>query len=182
MENLNLNLLLIIAGIVCVIKMADGYRKGMVREIISLVSLAVLSGVVALIAYGVSSYYDGKFYNTAVIVVLLGLLGVAHHLLRVVFFSAKMVTKLPVVHFGDKLLGVVFGIFEVVVALWILYTCIMMMDTGAIGQLILSYTEESPILLWVYQHNYLARWIERILDQFSFVPLDVINELSEIWG
>lgn len=177
MEGLNLNLMLIIAGIACIIKMVDGYRKGIVREIISLVSLVVLSVVVALIAYGVSSYYDGRFYNVAVIVVLLGLLGIAHHLLRVIFFSAKMVTKLPVVHFGDKLLGVVFGIFEVVLVLWIIYTFIMMMDIGAIGQLILSYTEESPILLWVYRHNYLAYWIERVLDQFKFVPLDVLGRL-----
>lgn len=180
MEGLNVNLMLVVVGIACILKIVDGYRKGIVREIISLASLVVLCAVAALVGYGASSYYDGKFFNVAVIVVLLGLLGIAHHLLRVVFFSAKMVTKLPVVHFGDKLLGMAFGVFEVVLVLWTVYTFIMMMDIGAVGQLVLAYTEENPFLLWIYRHNYLAHWIERILGEFDFV--DVIGGLLDFGG
>ncbi len=171
MNEWNLNIMLIIVAIAVLIKMVDGYRKGIVKEVISLVSLVVLSVVAAMIAYGVNSYHDGKVFNVVVIAVLLILLLVAHHLLGLVFFSAKLATKLPVVHFVDKLLGIVFGAFEVILVLWTLYAFMMMMDIGAIGQLIRECTQKSETLTWIYDHNYLAKGIEGFLDRFRFIPL-----------
>lgn len=171
MEGLNVNLMLVIVAIAAVIKAVDGYRKGMVREIISLVSMVVLCVVAALLAYGANSYNNGKIFNVAVIVILLILLMIAHRLLGLVFFSAKLATKLPVVHFVDKLLGVVFGVFETVLVLWTLYAFLMMMDAGALRQTVLSYTQKSALLTWIYEHNYLARGISVFLDKFRFLPL-----------
>lgn len=171
MNEWNLNIMLAVVVIAALIKMADGYRKGIVKEVVSLVSLIVLSVVAALIAYGVNSYHDGRIFNVAVIVILLILLLTAHHLLGLVFFSAKLATKLPIVHFADKLLGILFGIFEVILVLWTLYAFMMIMDIGAIGQTILACTEKSRLLTWIYDHNYLAKGIEGFLDRFQFVPL-----------
>lgn len=170
MSGLSINILLIIVIIAAIGKACDGYKKGMVKEIISLVSMLILCGVIALIA-GVSSYHDGKMVHVVVTVVLLGLLGIVHHLLSLVFFSAKLVSKLPVVSFVNKLLGIVFGVAEVVLVLWTVYTFAMMMDLGAIGQVILSYTEESQILTFLYRHNFLAYGIELLSDKFDFIPL-----------
>ncbi len=171
MSEWNLNLMLAVVAIAVLVKMVDGYRKGIVKEVISLVSLVVLSVVAALVAYGVNSYHDGRVFNVAVVVILLILLLTAHHLLGLVFFSAKLATKLPVIHFVDKLLGIVFGAFEVVLVLWTLYAFMMMMDIGAIGTMILEYTNKSRLLTWIYEHNYLAKGIEGFLDRFKFVPL-----------
>lgn len=168
---MNINFLMIVVIILAVYKVVDGYKKGMVKEIISLVSMAVLCAVAALIAGGVSSYNDGKIFNVVVVVILLVLLGIAHHLLKLVFFSAKLVSKLPVIHFANKLLGVVFGVFEVVLLLWTVYTFTMMLELGAIGQMIISYTQGNSVLVWIYEHNYLAYLIELLLAKFSFVPL-----------
>lgn len=167
----NLNIMLVIVVIAVFIKMVSGYKKGIVKEVISLVSLVVLSVVAALIAYGVNSYHDGRVFNVIVIVILLILLLTAHHMLGLVFFSAKLATKLPVIHFVDKLLGIVFGAFEVILVLWTLYAFMMMMDIGDIGQTILTYTEKSKALTWIYEHNYLAKGIEGFLDRFQFIPL-----------
>ena len=82
MSGLSINILLIIVIIAAIGKACDGYKKGMVKEIISLVSMLILCGVIALIAGGVSSYHDGKMVHVIVTVVLLGLLGIVHHLLR----------------------------------------------------------------------------------------------------
>ena len=177
LENLNINIMLIIVVLAAVYKIRDGYKKGMTKEIISLVSLIVLCIVGALIAGGVNNYFDGKFFNVAVMVFLLALVGIIHHLLGVVFFSAKLVAKLPVIHFADKLLGIVFGALEVILILWTVYTLVMMMDMGMVGQVILSYTEDSKILTWFYQHNYLAYGIELMMEKFSFVPLEELKSL-----
>jgi len=158
-----MNLLLIAAAVAALCKVVDGYKKGMVKEIISLVSLVILCVVAALIANGVNSYLDGQIVNVIAAVFLLCLLGIVHHLLGVVFFSAKLIVKLPVIHFADKLLGIVFGVFEVVLLLWTVYTFIMMMDIGTVGRIISDYTADSSILSWLYRHNFLAYLIENHL-------------------
>lgn len=178
-ENLNINLMLIIVVIAAICKIVDGCKKGMTKELISFVSLIVLCIVGALIAGGVNNYFDGKYFNVAVMVFLLALVGIVHHLLGLVFFPAKLVAKLPVISFVDKLLGIVFGALEVVLILWTVYTMVMMMDMGAIGQVILSYTADSKILTWFYRHNYLAYGIELMMEKFDFVPLE---ELKALWG
>lgn len=168
---MSINFLLIAVIIFALYKVTDGYKKGMVKEIISLVSMAVLCAVAALIAGGISNYNSGKIFNVVIAVVLLLLVVIAHQLLKVVFFSAKLLSKLPVVHFANKLLGVVFGVFEVILLLWTVYTLVMMMDLGAVEQIIVSYTQDSRLLVWLYEHNYLAYLIEILLARFSFVPL-----------
>jgi len=162
-----MNLLLIVAALFLLCKMVDGYKKGMVKEIISFVSLVILCVVLTLIANGVNSYFDGEYAKLVMVVVLLVVLGLVHHLLGVLFFSAKMIVKLPIVHWLDKVLGIVVGILETVLIIWTIYTFIMLMDLGAIGQQILIYTEESEILLWFYQHNYLAYLLEHFSSEIS---------------
>lgn len=164
---MNINFLLIIVVILAIFKMADGYKKGVVKEIISLVSMAVLCAVAALIAGGISSYNDGKIFNAVAAVILLVVLIIAHQLLKMVFFSAKLVSNLPVIHFVNKLLGAVFGVFEVVLLLWTLYTLTMMMKLGAVGEIIVSFTQESRVLVWLYEHNYLAYVVELLMAKLS---------------
>ncbi len=159
-----MNILLIIAAIAFLYKFVDGYKKGMVREIISLISMIVLCVVAGLIALGAKGYMERNIGGIILSVLLLFLIGIIHHFLGVVFFSAKAVTKLPVIHFADKLLGSVFGVFEVVLILWTVYTFLMLGNVGVIGGIINNYTAGSRILSWIYQHNWLAYGIERIIS------------------
>ncbi|MBE5884221.1 MAG: CvpA family protein [Lachnospiraceae bacterium] len=168
---MNLNLLLIIVFIVMVCGMVDGYKKGMVREIISFISLVITCVVVILLGNALNSYLDGEIINVIVMVLLLCVIGIVRHLLGVVFFSAKVISKLPIVHWVDKLLGIVVGILETVLIVWTMYTFVMLMDFGVIGQYILDYTEQSSVLTWLFQNNYLAYLVEQISSQISFLPL-----------
>ncbi len=165
-----MNLLFVIVLIVMFFNIVSGYKKGMVREIISLISLIVMCVVVALIGNGFNSYFDGEIANVIIAVLLLCLVGIVHHLLGVVFFSAKVISRLPVVSWIDKLLGMLFGIVETILILWTIYAFIMMLDMGMIGQQILVYTRENQILTWLYENNYLAVWLERLNSEISFLP------------
>ncbi len=165
-----MNLLFVIVMIVMFFNIVSGYKKGMVREIISLISLIVMCVVVALIGNGLNSYFDGEIANVIIAVLLLCLVGIVHHLLGVVFFSAKVISKLPIVSWIDKLLGMLFGIVETILILWTIYAFIMMLDMGVIGQQILVYTRENQILTWLYENNYLAVWLERLNSEISFLP------------
>lgn len=170
-------LLLIVLG-VALIKLIDGYKKGIIKEIISLVSLFVLCAVVALVAGGISCYQDKKILHVVVAFLLLGVLGVVHHLLGVVFFSAKMISKLPVVHFADKLLGAVFGVLEVLLVLWTIDALVAMMDLGAFKTMYLSYTSDSELLTWFFEHNYLRYFVEQLIPD---VDLRSLSELLEMY-
>ncbi|MCM1568970.1 MAG: CvpA family protein [Roseburia sp.] len=166
-----MNFLLILFLGLLLIKIIDGHKKGMVREIISLVSLIVVSAVVALLAAGITSYTKGEMVNVVIAFFLLAVISIVHHLLGVFFFSAKVITKLPVVHWLDKLLGIVVGILETVSILWTIYTFSMLMDMGMIGEMIMEYTRESRILVWFYEHNYLAHFIETLSERISFIQI-----------
>lgn len=175
----SINLLLIGLIVLAVITVRNGYKKGMVKAIVSLVSMVVMSVVVILLAHGISSYNHGNIFHVILTVVLLTVLGVVHHLLGVAFFTAKIVVKLPVVKFLDKLLGIVFGFLEAVLILWTVYTFVMMMDLGVIEDMIVVWTDRNPVLTWFYEHNYLAYGIDRLLSEFSFIPLAEILSLGK---
>lgn len=173
------NILLICVIGLAIFNMVSGYKKGMVKAIISLISMVILCIVATLLAYGIGSYNSGRFIHVALVVILLAALGVVHHLLSVVFFSAKMVAKLPVIHSLDKVLGILFGFIETILILWTVYTFVMMMDLGGIEKMIVIWTRENAILTWFYQHNYLAYGIDLLLEKFSFIPLTEILSLGQ---
>lgn len=159
---MSFNLLQIIMVIVLVCMVMDGYKKGMVRSLISLISLLITCVVLFLVGNALSSYFDGRFFNLILTLLLLGAIGVVHHLLSVVFVSAKMISKLPIVHGLDKLLGIVAGILETVLIVWTIYAFNIFRDLGTLGQVIVDYTRDSKILTYLYENNYLAYLIEQI--------------------
>lgn len=139
-----MNLLLLILLVLLICNIVGGYQRGMVRSIISLISLVLLCVVAGLITVGLQSYNKGEIINVVIAVLLLCLLGIAHHLLSAVFFSAKMISKLPVVHSLDKLLGIVVGVLETVFVLWTVYAFIRILDLGIIGKLIQMQLQKAP--------------------------------------
>lgn len=166
MEEIQMNIMLVIMAVCVLLKIVDGYKKGMVKEIISLVTLTVIGIMVVLISRGLHSYMEKEIVGVIIAVVLLALLGIVHHLLGVVLFSAKMIAKLPVVHWANKVLGAIFGAFEVILILQIVYVFIMYFGLGMIGQQILEYTRESIVLAKVYQYNVVAKLVENLMGQF----------------
>lgn len=162
---MNINILLLIVALFCLIKVIDGYKKGMVKEIVSLVSLIVMCVVILLVGVGLHSYMEKEFVGVLLAVLLLAVLGIVHHALKLVFFSAKLISKLPVIHWADKVLGMVVGGLEPVLLLWTVYTFIMYFGLGSIGSLILEYSRDNGILTWMYENNMLAMLVERIIGK-----------------
>ena len=63
---MNLNLLLIITAVILLCMVVDGYKKGMVRSLISLISLLITCVVLFLLGNALSSYFDGRFFNVII--------------------------------------------------------------------------------------------------------------------
>lgn len=166
-----MNLMLIAAALFALFKVVDGYKKGMIKEVVSLVTLILMGIMVVLISKGLHSYMEKEVVGVIIAVVLMALLGVVHHLLNVVFFSAKMISKLPVISWINKVLGAVFGVLEVILTLQIIYVFIMYFGLGMIGQQILEYTRESIVLTKIYRYNVVAKLVENLMNQLPALPL-----------
>ena len=154
--------------VVLICMVMDGYKKGMVKSLISLISLLITCVVLFLIGNGLSSYFDGKIFNVILTILLLAAIGLVHHLLNIVFFSAKMIVKLPIVHSLDKLLGIVVGMLETVLIVWTIYAFNIFRDLGTLGQVIVDYTRDSRILTCLYENNYLAYLVEQLGQKLPF--------------
>lgn len=166
-----MNIMLILVAVCAIFKIADGYKKGMVKEIVSLVTLTVMGIMIVLISRGLHSYMEKEIIGVVIAVVLMALLGIVHHLLNVVLFSAKMISKLPVIHWLNKALGAVFGILEVILILQVIYVFIMYFGLGMIGQQIVEYTRESILLTQIYQYNVVAKLVENVMSQLPVLQL-----------
>lgn len=163
-----MNVVLLVTIVLLVIKILDGQKRGMVKEIISLVSLALTCVVVVIVGAGLHFVKSNQIAGVLVAILLLALMGIAHHFLRLVFFSAKLISKLPVISFGNKILGAIVGALEVILLLWTVYTFAMYYDLGAIGNIIIEGTKESTILTKVYEFNMLAPIVESVLAKLPW--------------
>lgn len=159
---MEVNILLIVVGLILVCTVMDGYKKGMVRSIVSFVSLIVLCVIVALIGNGLQKYMNKDYIALVVIVLLMGIVGIINHMLNMVFFPAKAISKLPVVHSVDRLLGILFGVLQTVLLVWTLYVLVSIFDLGKFETYITQYTNNNQILLWFSENNYLAQILDKL--------------------
>lgn len=164
-----MNWLLIIMAVVLIWRVAEGIHRGMVKEIISFISLVVLCLVIGLLGTALSKYFEKDILSMIVAILLLLILCVAHRLLSLVLFSAKLISKLPVVHSCDKLLGALMGVLETVLLLWTVYTLIRTFGLGMAGQQLLEYAAQNPVLSFLYKYNYLQLLVDTLAAKAGFL-------------
>ena len=131
---MTINWLIILCIILLIWRIVEGFNRGMVKEIISCVSLIVLS-IVAILA------------------------------MTAFFFSAKLVSKLPVIHSADKMLGAVVGVVETALIIWLVFA--MTGKMGMVGSLIVENIADSRILQFLYSHNYLHAVLNQMQRMIS---------------
>ncbi|MBP5282125.1 MAG: CvpA family protein [Lachnospiraceae bacterium] len=165
-----MNLLVIAVLVLAGFKAYSGYKRGMVKEIIMLVTLIITCIMVALITNGMKSYNQGQVFNTVLMVLMLIVLSIVQFALKPIFLSAKLVVKLPIVSWLDQLLGVLVGLIETILLLWTLYFFVMIMDMGGISEQILDWTRGNAGLRWLFEHNYLAAFLQAISQKVTFLP------------
>lgn len=99
-------------------RMVAGFRKGLVRELLSLIALAIGGLSAYLILGAVGSYLNREIGRMLQIILILLVIGAVYKLISLLFASLKLVSKLPVVHGADKLLGSVLGVLEGLAIVW----------------------------------------------------------------
>ena len=103
---------LIIIALIVIWRAAAGFRKGMVQEIISLIAMAVAGFCVILILGAVGSYLNREIGKSVEMAVVLFVVCLVYRLIQVLFTSLELISRLPVIKWLDKLLGIVVGLAE----------------------------------------------------------------------
>lgn len=100
--------------IVCIFiwRIAAGFRKGMVQELISLIAMLVAGFCVVLILGAIGSYLDREIGEVIQMVAVLIVVCLVYRLVNLLFTSLELIAKLPVIKGLDKLLGAGVGLVE----------------------------------------------------------------------
>lgn len=162
-----INLLFLIFVAAIIVNAAFGLKRGAVKKLISTVTLLIMSLVIVLAGNGINGYLSGKVINVIIAVILLIILAIVQIALSMLFLPLKILSKLPIVSWADKLLGFVFAIFQIFVALWTIYGLMMVLDLGNVGNWIWTCTQENQIMGFLYDHNLLVNLLKNVAGKIQ---------------
>lgn len=175
MDILSWNWALILIAFVVIINIINGFKNGLVKEVINFLSLLVLSILIVLLGSVVQSYSDKHFVQMLTMIIMVLALIVAHKLVKMALDGIKVLASLPVISIVNKLAGAVFGVLETIVFIWFALCLIGMFDLGSLGEHINTYIADSEILTYLYDNNLIAKFGEQILGtDFQMKALDLI--------
>ena len=154
-----MNFTLIIFALLIFILASKGYRVGLTREISGLVAWMVTLFVIALMIVIYNGFRQEEAAGAVASIALLIVVGLVYGAVRLFFKSIGALSKLPVFHFLDSILGFVIGAGEGILIIWLLYILNAGGVLGRLGEMITADTMESQILMMLYEYNYLLRFI-----------------------
>ncbi|MCD8068253.1 MAG: CvpA family protein [Lachnospiraceae bacterium] len=157
-----MNALLVVVIIVAVWRTVVGFRRGMVKELISMVGLIFAAIVGFLAVNALQGYAQSNFFEVIVCVVLIAVVAVVHSVLKLVFFSAKVVSSLPVISTVNQLCGLIFGFLEAIVIYWILCYALVSLDMGMAGSYLREMIRENAVLYSLYQYNIIGALVDNL--------------------
>lgn len=175
MDILSWNWALIIIAFIVILNVINGFKNGLVKEVINFLSLLVLSILIVLLSSVLKSYTDKQFVQMLTMIIMVLILVVAHKLIKAALNGIKILASLPVISIVNKLAGAIFGILETIVLVWFALCLIGMFDLGTIGEYINVYVGNSKLLTYLYENNLIAKFGEQILgSDFQMKALDLI--------
>ncbi len=151
-----MNILVIGLIILLIWRMKAGSKKGVVREVIALVNVIFAGVLISLISMIVGAYHSADYLKIVILVVIVIVLSVIYGILNIVFFPAKVVSKLPIVSTADKILGLAMGAAETFVVFWTICCICNYAEFASLSGQIMPMIFENPVLVALYEHNMLA--------------------------
>ena len=152
-----MNLTLIIVFLIFILAMIHGFKKGMTKEISGLISWVVTLFVMSLVIMLYTSFCANESKNMVFTMIILVAVAIVNSVIRLFLKPIKLIAKLPIFKFLDQLAGVVVGIAEGFLIVWLMYVLNESGIFGTFGEMIKADTEQSQILSLIYEFNYLIK-------------------------
>lgn len=81
---------------------------------------------------------------------------------KMILYAVDILTELPVVGSLNRLGGIVIGIVQGILWIWIFFLIITLLCGTEIGGYLMNTIREDPVLIWIYDRNYLMMIIMRV--------------------
>lgn len=159
-------IILIVVALIYIWRIFQGSRNGLIDEVgaladIVIVSLAVVAGIVVI-----ESILGKNLIGFLVSGIILLIILIARKLLRLVFCSLGLIAKLPILSGLNRLLGTIAGVIEATVIVWVGFAVISCLRIPIDGEPLVTLITENKFLDFLYQHNMLYNFIQRIIGIF----------------
>lgn len=154
---MEVNITLIVVALLAIYLMVKGYRRGFTKEISGIVALAAAFCVLALLFMLFSSYQAGETVNVMYSLLFLVIFGLIHGVVKFFLGSAKAISHLPIIHFLDKVLGIVAGAIKSLLIVWLFFMFCMEYNVGALTEYVRADIANSTILKLIYQFNFFVK-------------------------
>jgi uncharacterized membrane protein required for colicin V production len=155
---IGINLTMLVVVIIFIIGAIKGWKMGLVQELVSLISFVLLVIVLLLVTTGIQSFMDRKYIQIIFIIILLVIVGIATKIGSLIFKLGKSVAKLPVLSVINKLAGIVIGIAEGVVLVWVGMIAMIIFENNSLCQTLIQEVNENAFLHYIYETNLLAHY------------------------
>lgn len=151
-----MNTLALIVLIVLFLFGIGGLRKGLVESVIDIVSSIFGMVVLVVLVKGIGSFMQGSYANVLLAVLLLAVIQIVSKLIRLILDSVKLVSKLPIVSWVDKLAGAVLGVVQGIFFFWMVCILFGLFDFEQTNAWIMQQVADNALLTLLYRSNLLV--------------------------
>lgn len=144
----------------------QGSRTGLIDGVgaladIVIVSFAVVAGIVVI-----ESILGKNLIGFLVAGIILLIILIARKLIRLVFCSLGLIVKLPLLSGLNRLFGTLAGILGATVLIWVGFAVISCLRIPVNGQPLVELIASNRFLDFLYRHNVLYNFIQRMIGIF----------------
>lgn len=159
----------IVLGIVILIyiwRIFNGSRGGLIDEVGALADTVIVSAMVVSGIVVIESVLGKNLIGFLVSGIILLVILIARKLIRMVFCSLGLIAKLPLLNWLNKFLGTLAGVIEATVVIWVGFAVISCLNIPINGQPLITLITANRFLDFLYRHNMLYNFIQRIIGIF----------------
>ncbi len=164
-----MNILLIILIVFLIWRIAADMKRGIVRSLLAFINTLFAALIIGLLVVAVNAYHAENYLAIGLVVVIIAVLSAVYSVVKLVFFPARVITKLPLISSVDKLLGVVIGVAETLIAFWALCYALMFIDLGVLQEQLLMMIGENPVMKFLYEYNLIGLLLEMVKAKIGLV-------------
>ena len=150
---MSINILWIIVVISMLIGAITGFKRGLIEGIMRLVTSLLGIVVLVILAKGIGNFLQGSYVNVLMALILLAVLRIFHRIGKLILDSCKLVSKLPLIHSLDKVAGVLLGLVEVVVFIWLVFIIVGVMNPFGLQDWFMTQVNQSVFLSILHRMN-----------------------------
>lgn len=157
---MDINIVWIIAVLLLATGAVKGFRKGLVEGVVRITSYVIGIIVLIVLAKGIGSFIQGSILNVLMALILLVVIRLLHRIIKLLLDSCRLVSRLPVVKWLDRLGGTLLGIAQMVCLIWALFIMFGYFDILHLNGWILEMVNQSRLLSLLYHTNYIIRLMQ----------------------